>query len=234
MLPWRIFQERIVPQLLLLSEAHRNIEAIWLLRHLKPGFRTIAAFRRGESLGLQDNVPRVRILCRRLDLFGGMVLTVDGTRIKAVNNKDRNFTRAALSKFIREADDKLADYLKRLDDGDVDEDRFGADNGDSCSKIAAIRDKRTRHKVMLEEPDRSGEDGISLTNPDARAMARMTKVGVGYNVQLSVDVKHKLIAEQQVVNQVLMVGDEIDMNGSKNRWRSSPHKAKYRDRMSSE
>ncbi|WP_245264759.1 transposase [Aquamicrobium defluvii] len=185
------------PQLLLLPEAHRNIETIWLLRHLKPDFRTIAAFRRVNRSAFRTVFREFVILCRQLDLFGGVVLAGDGTRIKAVNNKDRNFTRAALSKFIREAD-----YMKRLDEGDAEEERVsGGSGGKLAEKIAAIRDKCARHKAMLEELDRTGEDQISLTDPDARAMARMTKVGIGYNVQLAVDVKHKLIAEQEVVNQ---------------------------------
>lgn len=135
---------------------------------------------------------------------------MDGTHIKAVNNKDRNFTRTALSKFISEADEKLADYMKRLDDSDAEEERAGGESGGSggklAEKITAIRDKRARHKAMLEELDHTGEDQISLTDPNARAMARMTKVGVGYNIQLAVDTKHKLIAEQEVCNQVIDLG----------------------------
>lgn len=138
------------------------------------------------------------ILCRRLDLFGRELLAVDGTRIKAVNNKDRNFTRGSLSKFIREADEKLADYMKRLDESDADEEKVSGGNGsggrggDLAEKIAAIKGKRDRHKALLDELDRSGADQISLTDPDARAMARMTKVGVGHNIQLAVDGKPSL------------------------------------------
>ncbi|MGE0503387.1 MAG: IS1182 family transposase [Rhizobiaceae bacterium] len=192
------------------AEAHRNIEAIWLLRHLTPDFRTIAAFRRINRSAFRKVFREFVILCRQLDLFGRDLLAVDGTRIKAVNNKDRNFTRSALSKFIREADEKLADYMKRLDASDAEEDRGGVESGGSggklAEKIAAIKDKRARHKAMLEELDRTGEDQISLTDPDARAMARMTKVGVGYNAQLAVDTKHKLIAEQEVCDQVIDLG----------------------------
>ncbi|MFL5011835.1 transposase [Rhizobium sp. WSM4643] len=195
------------------AEAHRNIEAIWLLRGLKPDFRTIAAFRRVNRSAFRKVFREFVVLCRQLDLFGRELLAVDGTRIKAVNNKDRNFTRAVLSKFMREADEKLADYMKRLDDGDAEEERVGGKSGVSgcgddklAEKIAAIRDKRARHKALLEELDRTGEDQISLTDPDARAMARMTKVGVGYNVQLAIDVKHKLIVEQEVRTQVLDLG----------------------------
>ncbi|MBZ5763413.1 hypothetical protein LAV84_28415 [Rhizobium sp. VS19-DR104.2] len=75
-----------------------------------------------------------------------------------------------------------------------------------AEKIAAIKGKRDRHKALLDELDRTGEDQISLTDPDSRAMARMTKVGVGYNIQLAFDVKHKLIAEQEVSSQVVDIG----------------------------
>lgn len=90
------------------AEAHRNIEVTWLLRHLTPDVRTIAAFRRINHSAFRKVFREFVILCRQLDSFGRELLAVDGTRIKAVNNKDRNFTRGALSKFIREADKKLA------------------------------------------------------------------------------------------------------------------------------
>lgn len=194
------------------AETHRNIEVIWLLRHLKPDFRTIADFRRVNRSAFKQVFREFVVLCRQLDLFGKELLAVDGTRIKAVNNKDRNFTRGALTKFIREADEKLTDYMKRLDESDADEEKAASGNGSGrgdgklAEKIAAIKGKRDRHKALLDELDRTGEDQISLTDPDSRAMARMTKVGVGYNVQLAVDVKHKLIAEQEVSNQVLDMG----------------------------
>lgn len=195
------------------AEAHRNIEVIWLLRRLKPDFRTIADFRRVNRSVFKQVFREFVILCRQLDLFGRELLAVDGTRIKAVNNKNRNFTRGALTKFINEADEKLADYMKRLDEGDAQEEKASGNGGGSgrsdgklAEKIAAIKGKRDRHKALLDELDRTGEDQISLTDPDARAMARMTKVGVGYNIQLAVDVKHKLIAEQEVCNQVLDMG----------------------------
>ena len=98
------------------TETHRNIEVIWLLRHLKPDHKTIANFRRVNHAAFRQVFREFVILCRQLDLFGRELLAVDGTRIKAVNNKDRNFTRAALTKFIREADERLTEYMKRLDD----------------------------------------------------------------------------------------------------------------------
>ena len=189
------------------AETHRNIEVIWLLRHLKPDFKTIADFRRDNRNAFRPVFRQFVLLCRQLDLFGRELLAVDGTRIKAVNNKDRNFTRASLTEFIKLADAKLDDYLQRLDQSDATEKAtVGSRVKNLAEKIAAIRERRTRCKDMLAELDRTGEDQISLTDPDSRAMAAHTHVAVGYNVQVAVDAKHKLIVEQQVTNQVVDMG----------------------------
>jgi transposase len=103
------------------AETHRNIEVIWLLRHLKPDFKTIADFRRINHKAFRPIFRQFVLLCRQLDLFGRELLAVDGTRIKAVNNKDRNFTHASLTQFIKRADAKLDDYLQRLDQSDAAE-----------------------------------------------------------------------------------------------------------------
>src|SRR5829696_3448026 len=101
------------------AETHRNIEVIWLLRHLKPDFKTIADFRRINHKAFRPIFRQFVLLCRQLDLFGRELLAVDGTRIKAVNNKGRNFTHASLTQFIKLA--KLDDYLQRLDQSDAAE-----------------------------------------------------------------------------------------------------------------
>src|SRR6202453_4466581 len=189
------------------AETHRNIEVIWLLRHLKPDFKTIADFRSDNRNAFRLGFRQFVLLCRELDLFGRELLAVDGTRIKAVNNKDRNFTRASLAKFIELADAKLNDYLQRLDQGDASEAKIGgARVKNLAEKIAAVRERRTRCKEMLAELDRNGEDQISLTDPDSRAMAAHTRVAVGYNVQVAVDAKNKMIVEQAVTNQVVDMG----------------------------
>jgi transposase len=189
------------------AETHRNIEVIWLLRHLKPDFKTIADFRRDNRTAFRPVFRQFVLLCRQLDLFGRELLAVDGTRIKAVNNKDRNFTRASLAQFIKLADAKLDDYLQRLDRSDATEAATGGSRVKNLAeKIAAVRERRRRCQDMLAELERTGEDQISLTDPDSRAMAAHTHVAVGYNVQVAVDAKHKLIVEQQVTNQVLDMG----------------------------
>src|SRR6202158_666850 len=190
------------------AETHRNIEVIWLLRTLKPDFKTIADFRRDNRSAFRSVFRQFVVLCRRLDLYGRELLAVDGTRIKAVNNKDRNFTRNSLETFIRAADERLDDYLRRLDGGDVAESGTGggARTNNLAQKIAALRDKRGRYAAMLGELEQSGENQISLTDPDSRAMAAHTKVAVGYNVQVAVDAKNKMIVEQAVTNQVVDMG----------------------------
>jgi len=189
------------------AETHRNIEVIWLLRHLKPDFKTIADFRRDNRAAFRSVFRQFVLLCRRLDLFGRELLAVDGTRIKAVNNKDRNFTRNSLEKFIRAADERLDEYLRRLDEGDVTETgTSGARTKNLAEKIEALRKKRGRYGELLAELEQSGESQISLTDPDSRAMAAHTKVGVGYNIQLAVDAKNKMIVEQAVTNQVVDMG----------------------------
>src|SRR6185369_3834218 len=155
------------------AETHRNIEVIWLVRHLKPDFKTIADFRRDNHGAFRAVFRQFVLLCRQLDLFGRELLAVDGTRIKAVNNKDRNFTRASLRQYIEGADKRLADYLRRLDEGDAKE---GGTGGGSrvhnlSEKIAAIRGKRDRLRTLLAELEETGESQVSLTDPDSRAMA---------------------------------------------------------------
>jgi hypothetical protein len=136
-----------------------------------------------------------------LNLFGRELLAVDPTRIKAVNSIDRNFTREKLAKLIQSADERLTDYLARLDRADTEEHATGKQRAVRLTeKIAALKERRTRHTALLQELERTGESRISLTDPDSRAIAAHLKVGVGYNVQVAVDAKHKLIVEQQVTN----------------------------------
>lgn len=189
-------------------ETRRNIEVIWLLRRLTPDFKTIADFRRDNRAAFRQVFRGFVVLCRELDLFGRQLIAVDGTRIKAVNSRERNFTKAKRARAMADSDERLARYLKQLDDADkADKD---APEGNTVEKlqekIAAIQERRERlegHGKALAE---SGEDQISLTDPDARAMRSSSRIGVGYNIQIAVDTKHKLIAEQQVHNKVSDLG----------------------------
>ncbi len=158
------------------AECHRNIEVMWLLRRLKPDFKTIANFRRENAAAFRQVFRAIVVLCRDPDLFGRELLAIDGTRIKAVNNKDRNVTRASLETFIRSADAKLADYFRRLNEGDADEARVRSAPGGSrtdnlAGKIEALRQKRGRYAAILDDLKASGEDQISLTGTVTPARA---------------------------------------------------------------
>src|SRR5512134_3268952 len=104
------------------AETARNLEVIWLLRGLRPDFKTIADFRKDNRHAFKPVFRQFVLLCRKLELFGRELLAVDGTRLKAVNSTDRNFSRDKLVKMIRSADERLADYLSRLDRTDAEED----------------------------------------------------------------------------------------------------------------
>ena len=189
-------------------ECGRNIEVIWLLRHLKPDFKTIADFRRDNRAAFKQVFREFVVLCRKLDLFGRELLAVDGTRIKAVNAKGRNFTKTGLTKAIKEADDRLDAYLKQMDESDSTDKAShsgsaGSDGrGDVADKIAKLKAKQARHKSLLKQMHETGESQISLSDPDSRYQSGKVKAGVSYNAQIAVDCKHKLIAEQDVCTQV--------------------------------
>jgi transposase len=186
-------------------ECNRNIEVIWLLRHLKPDFKTIADFRRDNRAAFKHVFREFVLLCRQLELFGRELLAVDGTRIKAVNAKDRNFTKTGVTKAIKEADERLAAYLEQMDDGDKDDDGPPPPNGNDgklAGKIAKLKAKQGHHKALLQEMETTGQSQISLSDPDSRYQSGKIKAGVSYNVQIAVDCKHKLIVEQEVCTQV--------------------------------
>ncbi|MFK4537958.1 hypothetical protein ABIA00_006141 [Bradyrhizobium ottawaense] len=178
-----------------------------MLRTLKPDFKTIADFRSENRAAFKSVFREFTILCRRLDLFGRELLAIDGTRIKAVNNKDKNFTKASLKAFIATADKNLNDYLARLDAGDQMEHAIaGSRTKNLAGKIETLKRKRGEYASHLEILERSEDDQVSMTDPDSRAMAAHTKVGVGYNIQIAVNAKNKMIVEQAVSNDVLDIG----------------------------
>ncbi|MEG8019591.1 IS1182 family transposase [Sphingomonas sp. LR55] len=187
----------------LAAEAGRNLEVMWLLGGLQPDFRTIADFRRVNVAAFKPLFRSFVLLCRRLDLFGRELVAVDGTRLKAVNSRRRNFTRQKLAGWITIADERIEEYLTRLDRADQAETEAEGASARAAvltAKIARMRERRLRHSAMLAELVASGESQKSLTDPDARGMAMHPKVGVGYNAQVAVDARHKLIVEQHVTN----------------------------------
>ena len=140
------------------AETHRNLEVIWLMRQLQPDFRTIAYFRRENKTAFRQASREFVVLCRKLDLFGRELIAVDGTRLKAVNSGQRNFTASKSAKAMAESDERLARYLRQLDDADKDDTIPAARVGNLEEKIAAIKERRARLEQHRTELDASGED----------------------------------------------------------------------------
>jgi transposase len=184
-------------------ETRRNLEVIWLLRGLRPDFKTIADFRKDNRHAFKAVFQQFIVLCGKLGLLGKALVAVDGTWLKAVNNVERNFTREKLVKLLRLVDADLEDYLARLDRCDLAEGEDVAAAARAkrlAARIEGLSKRQGFYRELLDELQRSGNTQISLTDPDARATAIDPKVGVGYNAQVAVDSKHKLIVAQQVTN----------------------------------
>jgi transposase len=184
-------------------EAQRNLELIWLTGQLAPDFKTIADFR-------CDNGPAIRRVCsqfvelsRRIGLFADAVVAVDGSKFKAVNNRDKNFTPHKLNARLRQLEESVERYLADLDRADREPSLVPpARVAQLNDKIAAVKAQMAKlgalEAQLLQAPDRQ----VSLTDPDARSMAtsgRGTGV-VGYNVQAVVDTAHHMIVAHEVVN----------------------------------
>ena len=196
------YLHRIRSSRLLEAECQRNVEVIWLLGKLAPDFKTIADFRKDNLKPLRAVSRQFTVLCRKLELFGGELLAIDGSKFGAVNARDQNFNAAKLADLIGRADARLAEYLKAMDTADASEPSAPALNpAELEAKIAVLREKQDWHKELLEQLD-AEQKQISVTDPDTRKMPTAQGMMVGYNAQVAVDAKHKLIAADDVTNEV--------------------------------
>ncbi len=184
------------------AECQRNVEVIWLTGKQTPDFKTIADFRKDNLKALQAVCRQFTLLCRKLELFGGELLAIDGSKFAAVNARDQNFNAAKLKDLIARADARLAEYLAQLDRADTTEPAGAAlSQKELEEKIAALRERRDWHEELLGQLDEEQKQ-ISVTDPDTRKMPAAHGTVVGYNAQLAVDAKHKLIAAADVTNEV--------------------------------
>jgi transposase len=196
------YLHRIRSSRLLEAECQRNVEVIWLLGKLTPDFKTIADFRKDNLKPLRAVCRQFTLLCRQLELFGGELLAIDGSKIAAVNSRANNFSAGKLKELIAAADARLAEYLKQLDAGDADlPDAPALDKKQLAQKIATLQDKKDWHEELLAQLDEEQKQ-ISVTDQDARKMHVAQGSVVGYNVQSAVDAKNKLIAASDVTNDV--------------------------------
>jgi transposase len=184
-------------------EAQRNIELIWLTGRLAPDFKTIANFRRDNGPAIRAVCGQFVELCRRLNLFTKAVIAIDGSKFKAVNNRDKNFTVAKVGKRMEQVDASIERYIAALDRADREEsDMTEVRTTRIKEKIASLRRQMQSLKEMEQQVQAAPDQQVSLTDPDARSMAtsgRGTGM-VGYNVQTAVDAEHHLIVAHEVTN----------------------------------
>ena len=184
-------------------ECQRNIEVIWLTGQLAPDFKTIADFRKDNGRAIRDVCRQFVALCRKLDLLGAASVAIDGSKFKAVNARDKNFTEAKMQRRLERIDESIARYLSQLQTADRHGDAVPAAKVERLkSKIEKLKEEIVRLNAINEQMMRSTDKQISLTDPDARSMATSGKdTGiVGYNVQVAVDTEHHLIVAHEVTN----------------------------------
>jgi transposase len=185
-------------------EAGRNIEVMWLTGRLVPDHKTIADFRKDNGPAIRKVSAQFVALCREIGLLTKASVAIDGSKFKAVNNRDKNFTHAKMERRLAQIEESVARYLSQLDTADLQEPSEALE-----AKMAHLKDKLAKlasemkrlkaiERAMLASPDQQ----ISLTDPDSRSMATSGRGSgvVGYNVQVAVDTEHHLIVTHEVTN----------------------------------
>src|SRR5580658_10445297 len=184
-------------------ETQRNIELMWLTGRLMPDFKTIADFRRDSGPAIRAACAQFVVLCRQFNLFTRTIVAIDGSKFKAVNNRDKNFTVAKVAKRIEQVEASIARYLAVLDRADrEDGDMAEAKTIRLKKKIEGLRRQMQSLREIGKQVEAAPDKQVSLTDPDARSMATSGKgTGiVGYNVQIAVDAEHHLIVAHDVTN----------------------------------
>ncbi len=198
------YLNRVRSSRMLERETKVNIEVMWLLGKLTPDFKTVADFRRDNLQAIKQVCREFTLLCRKLKLFGGELVAIDGSKFKGVNNRRRNFNQARLTKAIKALEEKIDGYLGSLDEADAAEPEPTEPPPDAAElreKIKTLQERKAKYQALKQGLQESGERQVSLTDPDARSMVmhhRSTEVG--YNVQTVVDQQHQLIVEHEVTN----------------------------------
>ena len=186
-------------------EAGRNVEVMWLTGRLVPDHKTIADFRKDSGPAIKQVCVQFIELCRLMGLLTTASVAIDGSKFKAVNTRDKNFTRGKLERRRAQLETSVARYLAQLDTADLQEpsEELAMKTADLKEKLVKLESEMQRlaamEKLMLASPDQQ----VSLTDPDSRSMATSGRGSgvVGYNVQVAVDTKHHLIVTHDVTNE---------------------------------
>jgi transposase len=198
-------------------ECERNLEAIWLMRNLRPDFKTIADFRKDNGEPIKKVVVQFRLWCLAEGLYGREVVAIDGSKFKAQNNSERNFTQKKLAAVIKREQARVEKYLQELDEGDAEEDGAEAERPVSAEelreKLKGLKEKLAGHEKLLKKMKAEQLSQVSLTDEDARLMKTSKGSAVSYNVQTVIDSKHKLIVAYEVTNEGNDLGQLANMAG---------------------
>jgi len=182
-------------------ETQRNVELMWLIERLTPDFKTIANFRKDNGKAIRGVCRQFVLLCRELGLLTETLVAIDGSKFKAVNNRDRNFTNAKLKRRMQDLEAGIERYFRALDTADRAQPEVAAlKTARLADRIEALKAKVEELKVIEGELNNTPDKQISLTDPDARSMKTRGTGMVGYNVQTAVDTEHHLIIAHEVTN----------------------------------
>ena len=185
------------------TETKRNLEVIWLLRKLSPDHKTIARFRRDNTIALKNVFRDFVKLCMKLELYGKELITVDGSKFKAVNSKDRNFTQNKLTDRLARIEMRIQEYLEQLNEQDTQDNEAETEHTSEeiTAIIAKLVERKSKYESYRKDMEESGETQKSLTDPDSRLMKYHGDTAVCYNVQTAADSKNKLIVDFDVTTQ---------------------------------
>ena len=183
------YMNRVQSSRRLEREAQRNVELMWLTERLTPDYKTISEFRRDDGVAIQKVCREFVVLCRKAKLFCDAFVAIDGSKFKALNNRDKNFTQVKVKRRLKQIDESIARYLSELESLDRRDDELAEDKTEQLSeKIEILKGEIKKLKKHEAAMQASPDQQISLTDPDARSMAtsgRGTGL-VGYNVQAAV------------------------------------------------
>jgi transposase len=196
------YMNRIRSSRRLETEAGRNLELLWLLRKLKPDFKTIADFRKDNPVGIKGVFKQFTLLCKEWELYSQKVVAVDGSKFRASNSKRNNFSENKIQRHLKYIDEKINTYLQQLDSNDEDEADIHVPSEEEIKKrIVELKQRKQKYITLQKEMAETGASEVSTTDPDARLMAvNNNGLEVSYNVQTVVDQKHKLVVDSEVIN----------------------------------
>ena len=192
------------------AECRRNLEVMWLVRGLRPDFKTIADFRKDNRATFKPLFRQFNLICRKLNLFGAELVAIDGSKFKAVNHPRQNYNAKRLKDLLETIDQRIDGYLAKLDEQDEQVEGVAGKptRQELEDSIAQLKQRRGRYDQLLSDLTAAGQSEVSLVDSDSRAMP---KVGVGYNVQVAVDAQHHLIVEPEVVQSASDLGQLSSM-----------------------